>query len=146
MRTHRHLKPGYGWMEHVEIGFYPSGDDGSLLPNSALVQWANYLADATERAYRSLAYNRHTRQMLETFGFVDISEQVIKVALNSWGSDPHSSEMGRWYNLGFVRGVEALSLAPFVRMFHWKFENVDRIVAAAKRDICMKKNHAYCNM
>jgi len=73
--------------------------------------------------------------MLEALGFVDISEQVIKVLLNLWPSDPHLSRMGRWYNLGLVRGVEALSLAPFVRMFHWEKEDVES-------RICTKKYHA----
>jgi hypothetical protein len=105
-------------MEQVEIDFYPRCDDASLPPNSALVQWADYLVDATERRTGRLP--------------------IIKVPLNPWPSDPYLSKMGRWYNLGLVRGVEALSLAPFVRMFHWEKEDVDRIVAAAKMDICLK--------
>jgi hypothetical protein len=133
-------------MEQVEIDFYPKCDDGSLPSNSALVQWANYLVNATERAYRPLAYNLHTRQMLETLGFVDISEQVIKVPLNPWPTDPHLKEIGRWYNLALVQGLEALSLGPFARMLQWSKEDVDRIVKAAKWDICLKKYHTYCNM
>lgn len=84
--------------------------------------------------------------MLEAQGFVDISEQVVKVPLNPWPTDPHLKEIGRWYNLGLVQGLEALSLGPFTRMFHWSKDDVDRIVTAAKRDICSKKYHAYCNM
>lgn len=133
-------------MEQVEIDFFPRCDDGSLPADSALIQWANYLVEATQRAYRPLAYNQQTRQMLEATGFVDVSEQVIKVPLNPWPTDQHLKEIGRWYNLGLVQGLEALSLGPFTRMFRWSKEDVDRIIAAAKRDICSKKHHAYCNM
>jgi hypothetical protein len=76
--------------------------------------------------------------MVIASGFVDISEHVIKAPLNPWPSDPYLSKMGRWYNLGLVRGVEAL--APFVRMFHWEKEDVGRIVAAAKMDYLLEND------
>lgn len=142
----RHLKPGYGWLEQVEIDFFPRCDDGSLPPNSQLVQWARLLIDASERAYKPLAYNAHTRQMLEAQGFVEITEQIIKVPLNPWPADLHQKDIGRWYNLGLCQGIEAMSLGPLTRMSGWTKERVDRLVTDAKREICLRRNHVYCNM
>lgn len=133
-------------MEQVEIDFQPRCDDGSLPPNSALVQWSQYLMQASERAYKPLAYNTMTRQMLEGQGFVDISEQRIRVPLNPWPADLHQKEIGRWYNLGLVQGLEAMSLGPLTRMCNWTKEEVDRLVAEAKKDICLKRHHVYCHM
>lgn len=142
----RHLKPGYGWLEHVEMDFWPRCDDGSLPPNSALVNWGRYLYEATQLAYRPIAYNTETRSMLERQGFVEIQEQVIRVPMNPWPSDPHMKDIGRWYNLGITQGLEALTLGPLTRMSGWKKADVDTLVADAKREVCSKKYHVYCNM
>ena len=37
LTTGRHLKPGQ-WFEHVEYGIDMKSDDGSLLPDSAIVR------------------------------------------------------------------------------------------------------------
>jgi hypothetical protein len=84
--------------------------------------------------------------MLDGQGFVDIREQIIRVPLNPWPSDHHQKDIGRWYNLGLVQGLEAMSLGPLSRMFGWKKEDIDRLTVEAKRDICLKKNHVYCYM
>lgn len=102
--------------------------------------------EATARALRPLAYNTQTRAMLEHAGFVEISEQVIKVPLNPWPADPHLKEVGAWYNLGLTQGLEALSLGPLTRVNHWSKADVESLVSSAKRDICSKKYHSYCNM
>ncbi|KAH6711824.1 methyltransferase LaeA [Leptodontidium sp. MPI-SDFR-AT-0119] len=142
----RHLKPQYGWIEHVEIDMEPRCDDGTLPADSSIIQWTRALFDATARAYRPLAYNRETGAMLHAQGFVDIKEEIIKVPLNPWESDPHLKDIGRWYNLGLTQGLEALTIAPLTRMSQWTKEDVDRLIANVKREVCSKKIHAYCNM
>ncbi|TAQ83046.1 hypothetical protein B7494_g8630 [Chlorociboria aeruginascens] len=138
-----HLKPGYGWMEHVEIDMHPRCDDGTLHPESPLVDWMNYLFDSTAEAYHPLAYNPDTRHMLEILGFVEIQETVIKIPINPWPTDPHMKDIGRWYNLALTQGLEALSLAPLMRILRWNKADVDRITADAKQEICSRQNHVY---
>jgi hypothetical protein len=111
------------------------------------VQWYGYLADATQRASRPIAYQHNTRQLLEAAGFTDIQEQVIMAPYNSWPADPHHKEIGRWYNLGITEGLEALSLAPFTRVFRWDAtQHVKPLVAEVRKQICNRKIHAYNNM
>lgn len=102
--------------------------------------------DATARAHRPIAYNPDTRMMLERQGFVEIQEQVLKVPLNPWSSDPHLKDVGRWYNLGLTQGLQALTMAPLTRMNEWKASDVDAFIAEVRRDVCSKKYHSYCNM
>jgi len=110
------------------------------------VNWYRYLAQATHKAYRPIAYNVETRAMLERAGFVDITEQIIRVPLNPWPTDPVAKDIGRWYNLGLTQGLEALTLAPMFRVNGWDKADVDKLCAAALREICSKKIHTYCNM
>ena len=84
--------------------------------------------------------------MLQAAGFIDINETVIRAPYNSWPADPHQKEIGRWYNLGLTEGLEALSLAPFTRVFQWPVHSVQRICEDAKKQIVNKKQHGYNNM
>lgn len=126
----------------------PRCDDGTLPPNSKLVEWTRLLYEATALAYRPMAYNgsAETRLMLEREGFVDISEQIIKVPLNSWPTEQYAKDVGRWYNLGLTQGLEALSLGPFTRLLGWTKADVDKLCSEVKREVCNKKFHVYCNM
>ncbi|KAI9810621.1 MAG: Secondary metabolism regulator lae1 [Pycnora praestabilis] len=140
-----HLKPGFGSMEQVEIDMQPRCDDGTLAYQPVL-QWWEWLSDATQRASRPIAYQHNTRQMLEATGFVDIEETVIRLPYNSWPSSPYEKELGRWYNLGMSEGLEALSLGPLTRVYGWPAEDVRRLVKEVKKEVCSKKVHAYNNM
>ncbi|KZF21952.1 methyltransferase LaeA [Xylona heveae TC161] len=141
----QHLKPGFGYMEQVEIDMLPRCDDGTM-PYHPLVQWYDWLDDATQRASRPVAYQRNTRQMLEMQGFVDIQENVIRIPLNSWPASLHEKDIGRWYNLGLTEGLEALSLGPLTRVYGWPAEDVRRLIVDVKAHMCNKKIHAYNNM
>jgi hypothetical protein len=143
----RHLKPGLGWIEQVEIDLEPRCDDHTLPANSLLVQWYQYLADATSRSARPIAYQHNTRQMLQDTGFIDIQETIIRAPYTTWPSDPHQKEISKWYNIGITDGLEALSLAPFTRINRWNArDNVVPFIEQVRKELCTRKYHAYNNM
>ncbi|MCJ1224937.1 Secondary metabolism regulator lae1 [Toensbergia leucococca] len=144
-KVFQHLKPGVGHFEQVEIDMRPRCDDETL-PYKPIAQWYDWLEDATARASRSIAYQRNTQQMLQSQGFVDIEETVIRLPFNSWPSDSHQKEIGRWYNLGLTEGLEAVSLGPLTRCFQWPPADVRRLVTEIKPAICNKRYHAYNNL
>lgn len=133
-------------MENIEIDITPRCNDGTLPPDSQLDTWTKSVLDATAKASRPLAYNTDTRKHLQQQGFVDIEEQIIKVPLNPWPLDPHMKDIGRWYNLAFAQGLEALSLGPLMRIEGWKRSKVDRLIEDVKRDIYAKRFHVYHEM
>jgi len=139
------LKPGYGSIEQVEIDLLPRCDDGTL-HYQPVVQWYEYLVDATRRVHRSIEYQQNTRQMLETAGFTDIQEQIIRAPFNPWPKDPHQKEIGRWYCVGLAEGLEALSMGPLTRVFNWTAADVRRMAEDVKACITTKKCHGYNNM
>ncbi|KAF2668219.1 LaeA-like protein [Microthyrium microscopicum] len=142
-----HLKPGSGYIEQVEIDLKPRCDDGTLLPDSPLHEWYNYLDDATNRANRPIAFNAATKEQLRAAGFIDIREQIIRAPLNGWPNDPHQRQIGRWYYIGLSEGLEALSAAPFTRIFRWDFtEHVLPLCGRVKKEMTNHKVHAYNNI
>ena len=139
------MKPGYGHLEQVEIDLRPRCDDATL-PYKPIVQWYEWLEDATNRASRSIKYPPTTVQMLQAQGFVDIRETVIRLPLNTWPSDPKQKDIGRWYNLGMCEGLEAVSLGPLTRVYRWPAEDVRRLVGEVKSAMCNKRYHVYNNL
>jgi 2-polyprenyl-3-methyl-5-hydroxy-6-metoxy-1,4-benzoquinol methylase len=142
-----HLKPGTGWIEHIEIDMEPRCDDHTLPPDSMLTKWYGWLADATHRVSRPIAYEHRTRQLLQQAGFIDIQETVIRVPYNTWPNDPHQKDIGRWYNLGLTEGLEALTFAPLTRVYQWDLNaHVRPVLEGVRREICNRKIHAYNNI
>ncbi|MCJ1253639.1 Secondary metabolism regulator lae1 [Lignoscripta atroalba] len=144
-KVFQHLKPGYGHFEQVEIDLRPRCDDNTL-PYKPIIQWYEWLEDATNRASRSVRYLQDTPQMLQAQGFVDIEEIVIRLPINSWPSDRHQKDVGRWYNLGMCEGLEAISLGPLTRVYRWPADDVRRLVGEVKTAMCNKKYHVYNNL
>ena len=142
---HRHLRPGSGHFEQVDIDLTPRCDDGTM-PIQPVLEWYQWLEDATARASRSIKYQQDTKQVLEAHGFVDVRTQVIKLPLNPWPADPHLKEIGRWYNLGLIEGLEAVTLGPLTRVYRWSPETVRKIVRDVKAGICNKRFHIYNNL
>jgi hypothetical protein len=143
----RHLKPGVGHIEQIEIDLRPRCDDGTLSDQSPLVSWYKYLSEATTTADRPIAYRDDTKALLQRAGFIDIREQTIRAPINPWSTDPHQREIGKWYNLGLSLGLEALSLAAFTRVNSWNpTRDIAPFLADVKTEMCKKGVHAYNNM
>ncbi|KAI1003186.1 hypothetical protein K3495_g5018 [Podosphaera aphanis] len=145
-RALRLLKRGQGWIEHLEIDLTPRCDDGSFPSNSALNYWTRVVLEATEQAGQRLSYNEETRLLLNQTGFEDIQEHIVKIPLNPWPTDQNMKEVGRWYNLGFSRGLQAMALAPLTRMKDWRIEQVNQLCDAARKEICCQSFHVYHNL
>ena len=140
----RHLKPGYGHLEQVEIDYQPRCNDGPIPPRLAL--WWSSLADATNRADRPLAFNPNTVHMLRSQGFVDVEETVIRMPFNTWPSSNHEKDIGRWHNVGLREGLEAMSLGPFFRVFKWSADHIRKLCREVEAEINDKRYHVYNNL
>ena len=124
----------------------PRSEEGVVLANSTLANWYRLVSDAMERTYRSLAYKTDTRAVLGSCGFVDIQEQIIHIPLNTWPKDWKEKEIGRWFNVAFGRGLEAMSLAPLSRIYHWTQEEVADLCSKVQNEMKSRQFRAYCRM
>jgi hypothetical protein len=102
--------------------------------------------EATAAAGKPLAYEHRTGQMLRDAGFVDIQEVVLQLPINPWPADQHLKDVGRWYNLGMIEGLEAFSLGPLCRVLKWSVEDVKRFLQDVQKDINNRSIHAYSNV
>jgi len=142
----RHLKPGEGYIEHVEIDFEPRCDDGSL-SGTPITQWYNYVKAATRRMHRPVEYPNNPGDILRQAGYVDIKHvAVIRAPYNSWSSNPVEREIGRWHVVGMAETVETFSIKPFREAFGWDEKTVRTMIDNVKSAVVSRKIHAYSLM
>ncbi|KAK6210762.1 hypothetical protein LQW54_005967 [Pestalotiopsis sp. IQ-011] len=142
----RHLKPSTGVIEHVEIDFTPLSGDNSLPYDSRLRFWFNELRLAHQQAGRPIVLDPTPETLLRQAGFEDIKRNIKEIPYHPWPSSEHQRDVGRWFNLGMVHGLEAMSLAPLTRHRGYSKEQVDALLQDVKREICTRTFRSHCTM
>lgn len=142
----RHLTPGFGYIELVEIDWTPRSDDNTLPENSYFVKWADELYKAMDKAGRDMRVNPNTCDILRQQGFVDVQEKTIKLHYNPWITGGREEELGRWFNLALTHGLQGMSMAPFTRYLHWSPDEVNTFVDRVRHEICLLRHHGYCTL
>jgi hypothetical protein len=140
------LKPG-GFIEHVEIDFTPHSPNGTLKENMALVKWARDLTAAFAHARQPInVESLNPEYMLKHAGFEDVQCVTKPVPYHPWPEEESKKEVGRWFNLGMVQGVHALSMAALTRYGGYSKEQVDDLLNDVKREMCTKSIVTQCKM
>ncbi|RYP17919.1 hypothetical protein DL765_004238 [Monosporascus sp. GIB2] len=140
----RHLKPGSGILEQVEIDLRPRSEKGELPANTKLSLWIRELGEAFDRAGTPLGMDPKTQALLEDLGFVDVKQETKRIPCNAWPDDEHEKDIGRWFNLALTQGLQAMSYGPLTRKLHYNKDQVDALVAEVRREVCDRSLRAYC--
>ncbi|KAK4193458.1 S-adenosyl-L-methionine-dependent methyltransferase [Podospora australis] len=145
--TYRHLKPYYGYIEHVELDFTPRSEDPSIVRDTPLEKWANDMFEVMDRFGRPLRVDSNlTKQRLADAGFVDIKEEVIAIPINAWMREPYQREIGRWYDLAMEKGYHSLSVGPFSRGFNRPLAEIAEFNDKVKTQAHKRDTRVTCNL
>ncbi|KIN05427.1 hypothetical protein OIDMADRAFT_25984 [Oidiodendron maius Zn] len=71
------LKPG-GWLEMQEFDVWFQSEEGQLPADSAIMEWQNYLDEASVMFGKKLNVAREMAPWMSEAGFEDVKEEVIK--------------------------------------------------------------------
>lgn len=150
----RHLVPGSGWFESVEMDFEPRCDDGTLKPGKLTEWWKVYLKPFYNSINRPLHYDPDTGDILRAIGFKDVHHAVYKIPLNPWSDDRSEHRAALWWGQIMSRGtdndggygMEALSLAPLCKYSGWTVPHVERLCEEALAQAADPDCHAYNNL
>lgn len=113
----------------------------------ALVRWARDLTAAFAHARQHLNLEPlNPEAMLKQAGFEDVQCATHPVPYHPWPEDEKKKVVGRWFNLGMIQGVQALSMAPLTRYGGYSREQVDDLLSEVKREICTRSIVTQCHM
>lgn len=139
------LQPG-GHLEQAEVDWKFVSDDGTLKPSSSLVTWSDTLHRALRTAGMPLDVDRQTRNMLQEIGFVAVTETVIKLPINPWGSQESEKELGKCFNAALSQAAHSMSIAPLTRSERWSKDDILKLVDDVRQEACTLSTHGYCKL
>jgi len=140
----RVCKPG-GWFEDHESSCKMDSDDGSVLPDSPMDQWAKVFWEGGRRFGRTLRVVEDDLQKkcIEEAGFVDVQVRDIKMPLGGWPQDPKSKQIGQFSRLAFELDMEGYVLYMWSSVMGWSPEEIQLYLAHLRRQLRDKSVHAW---
>ncbi|TEA19368.1 Secondary metabolism regulator LAE1 [Colletotrichum sidae] len=141
-KAFNHLTPG-GYFELVETDLHAQSDDGTLTPDSAIVQCTKLLGEAAAVFGRPYQEVPPLVKVLEDVGFVDVKMEVYKWPTNIWPKHHKYKELGLWANDNFCTGFESFTMAPLTRAHGWTKEEVHILLMQVRQDLNNRSIHAY---
>jgi len=158
----KHLKPGVGWFESVEIDFTPRCDEHNegVVEHGPLRDWYGYLHQAYQGVHRLIKMESEdiVERELRESGFVEISHTVHRLPLNPWppeAEDRIQHRAGNWYNIAMCTGqqengrwnggfgFEAMALAPLTRVYKWDPRSAQDLIMGAMKQSSNTNLHVY---
>lgn len=135
----KHLRPGIGCVEHIEIDWEPRCWDTVAYPSKAapFQDWWYRMKDASDRTGKSFNLPYNMDGILRAAGFTDTAHKTIRIPLRLQSRERRDDMLKRWYKVEMSQlddrgnrpqGFEALSLSYFVRQLS--------LSEAYVRDIC----------
>ena len=138
----RTLKPGLGWMEHLEVEFEPRCDTGPV-PERARSLFDELLSAMEEYGLSMRVNSPAVMQGLRAAGFVDIKQEVFDMPLSEWTDDEERNEIGRYFNLALTQTMEEFLLCPLARIKRRTVQEIHDASYEAKKDIFNKACRLY---
>lgn len=140
------LRPG-GWVENQEFGVDFQCDDGSLAPDSAIIQWTNLWNEGIAKfGLTGHCYPRRMMEQMESAGFVNVTLREYKMPIGPWPKDKRLRRAGSFNLLGMEEGLSGLSQRVFTHGLGWSTEEMEVLLMQVRRECRSRNIHSYFPM
>jgi hypothetical protein len=139
------LSPG-GWLELQETDSPICCDDDSFLESSPLFQWSIAVNEGFKAAGRELTMGPKLKDWMTQAGFTQVTEMTYKWPINDWPKDKTYKTIGLWSRENTLGLLQAVAMAPLTRFLGWSMQEVEVLLAGARKDLADRRIHAYWNM
>ncbi|KAJ5685877.1 hypothetical protein N7536_008496 [Penicillium majusculum] len=141
-RIFDHVKPG-GYFEIQESAVWGWSDDGTLKPDSPLLQYLHALNTAGKAMGRELNIYHKLEQWMIDAGFEDVQQFTYLLPYSPWPRDPHLKECGKYQAVMAQQAVESYGLRLCTQVLGWGAEPARIFQAMVKKHLRDKHMHAY---
>lgn len=152
-KMQKYLKPG-GWAEIHEFDTMVRCDDSTMPKlrddgqycSYPLLDWCDLQMISGDRSIpeRKFRVAQRLEQGMKENGFVDVKQHIFKAPVNTWSSDRHLKEIGRWMERNILEGLSGWSYKPFHVLSMSKPET-EVFLAGVRRSVQDRNVHAYFN-
>lgn len=137
------LNPGaYLEVQEHDLCVY-SDDDKNLDTAPYTKEWLRKLSEAAERNGKPINIGCYQKQLMETGGFADVTERIVKVPIGQWTRDPILKTIGGFERLHMNESVEAHSLALFTRVLGYSDNQANTLFTMVCNEVNDRRLHLY---
>ncbi|KAK0249372.1 hypothetical protein LTR01_002767 [Friedmanniomyces endolithicus] len=136
----RYLKPCTGRIELVLLDWTPRAHSHAAdFPRSArrMRDWYDDLCTATSHLGFPVAYRADTGALLESAGFVDVCEEVVRIPLCKDLATPHEQEIAMCFRAGMsdsaAQAYQGMAMQPFTQVLGYTPERVFEVCELVAR-------------
>ncbi|KAF1817550.1 SAM dependent methyltransferase [Eremomyces bilateralis CBS 781.70] len=138
----KHIRPG-GWFEQVELSIHTHCDDGSLPDDSVFHKWAHLFIEIGQKIGRTFEVAESAPEWLKAAGFVNVTNQTIKVPLGPWAKEKHLKELGLWSRVYLENNLEGFALKVTTMFAGWSVEEAQVFFAKMRKSLRDPSIHSY---
>ncbi|MCJ1476927.1 hypothetical protein MMC13_005596 [Lambiella insularis] len=134
------LKPG-AWAEFVDFDLHWVSPDNTLPEGTAVLKIRDEFIGATRNAGMEPSPGPLLEGWLKDAGYSNISHQRLPLPVGTWPADKRLKELGAWNYLQCTEGLDAFVMAVFTRTLGYTREEVEVLVAKARKELKDPKMH-----
>ena len=141
-QTFNALKPG-GYVQFA--GSVPSfaSDDGTLPQDSAYLEIAQIFFDMGEKIGTSGKDPLRWKDQLETAGFSDVVETILKIPTNPWPKDKRLKQIGSFELAHFLYGINNIFARGYTQILGGDPAYLEVLLAKSRAEVVNRKMHSY---
>lgn len=126
-----------------EIRIKPVTDDNSITDTYAYAKFTEYLKDAFAVFGIQLLAMEKNKSLLESAGFVNVTETVYKIPIGPWPKDQHLKTVGIYNRAGILDAIGGIGVGPFTRGLKWTPEEFETFMVGVRKSLSDPTVHAY---
>lgn len=149
-KTYEHLKPG-AYIECHELDPKPKCDDHTMPPENpdgysafALHDWFDLNMRSSQEVEPSRQFRVAPRieRWMKEVGFVDVKQRIYKVPTNTWPTDEHLKNIGKWSESNWLEALSGWSYKPLLAL-GWSKPEIEVFLVDVRKSIQDRSIHAY---
>ncbi|KAB8235005.1 class I SAM-dependent methyltransferase [Aspergillus alliaceus] len=137
-----HLKPG-GYLELQSFRVEVYADDDSLDRAPYTTKMCALIQEASARFGKPMANMDEWADKMIHAGFEDVTCKIFKVPISPWPQDRKMKEIGKYFQAQQMQGITSYVPELLSMMLGWGKEEVDVLMAHAKRELVDTAVHQY---
>lgn len=140
----KYITPGTGWIECCEIDNVPWCDDNTMPSNWPLRAWSEWMVSAAAQAGRPIRIAPSVKRWMESAGYVDVHEVIVKLPVGTWPRLQSLKTLGRHFQTLVHDSLAASCYKLFSEVLQWSRNDIELFLASVRE--CLqdcKKVHSY---
>ncbi|GAB7364700.1 hypothetical protein MBLNU230_g5500t2 [Neophaeotheca triangularis] len=143
-KVYRHLKPGSGQIQHIEVDYQPRASDPNVPPDTPFHRWWDLMQAATRERPLTTPSFFEQRRLLEEAGFVDVQRGTAPMPWENNGLSNREKKIGDSMKCLFaieeIGFFEAMMLLPFTRKLGWHESQVRAFADELRRYVLYERD------